>query len=227
MYDLYIGNKNYSSWSLRPWILLRQLDIPFAEHVELFAERGSNWQNYRRFSPSGKVPALHADGQAIWDSLAIAEFVAERFPAVWPADARARAWARCASAEMHSGFATLREQCSMNCALRIELHDIPAALRKDLDRIEELWGDGLRQFGGPFLAGRAFTAVDAFFCPVAIRIAGYGLQLNTGAMAYANTLLGLPALQEWMAAALHEPIEPDHEEACRAYGNVIVDRRGA
>lgn len=224
MYELYIGNKNYSSWSLRPWILLRQLNIPFTEHLRLFGT-DSNWEEYRRFSPSGKVPCLHADGLTAWDSLAIAEFVAERHPAAWPADARARAWARCASAEMHSGFGTLREECSMNCALEIKLHAISPALQKDIRRIEELWCEGLDQFGGPYLAGSEFTAVDAFFCPVASRVQTYGLQLGDRAAAYAQRLLALPAIREWYAAGLLEPVEPGHEESCLKYGTVVRDLR--
>lgn len=226
MYDLHIGNKNYSSWSLRPWILLRQLNIPFVEHVEMFALGGdSNWESYRKFSPSGKVPALHVDGCLVWDSLAIVEFIAERHAGAWPADAVARAWARSASAEMHSGLGALREQCSMNCALEIRLHEVSAALQKDVDRVQELWSEGLRRFGGPFLAGSEFTIVDAFFCPVAIRVQGYGLQLDAAASAYANRLLGLPAMQEWIAAGLKEAVEPDHEESCKKYGAVVRDKR--
>jgi glutathione S-transferase len=226
MYELYIGNKNYSSWSLRPWILLRQLKIPFTEQLHLFGE-DSNWDEFRRFSPSGKVPCLHAPDEKIisWDSLAIAEFIAERHPAAWPADARARAWARCASAEMHSGFSALREQCSMNCALEIGLHAIPDTLQKDIRRVEELWCEGLDQFGGPYLAGNAFTVVDAFFCPVASRVQTYGLQMNDRAAAYAQQLLALPAMREWYAAALREPTEQGHEESCLKYGKVIRDKR--
>ena len=230
MYELYIGNKNYSSWSLRPWILLRQLNIPFTEHLRIFATDSdssfnSNWDKFRQFSPSGKVPCLHADGMTVWDSLAIAEFVAERHTAVWPKDSQARTWARCASAEMHSGFSALREQCSMNCALEIRLHEISDALQKDIRRLEELWCEGLDKFGGPYLAGSEFTAVDAFFCPVAIRVQNYGLQLGDRAAAYAQRLLALPAMREWYAAGLLEPIEPKHEEDCLKYGAVIKDRR--
>ena len=162
MFDLYIANKNYSSWSLRPWILMQQLGIPFIEHLVPF-QVGSNWDDFRRFSPTGKVPCLHTDVGTIWDSLAITEFLAEHHPSVWPHASAARVWARCASAEMHSGFAVLREQCSMNCAIEVRLHTISAALQKDIARVEELWCEGIEKFGGPFLAGRDFTAVDAFF----------------------------------------------------------------
>ena len=227
MFELYIGNKNYSSWSLRPWILLRQLNIPFAEHLRLLADgaSGSSWSEYRRFSPSGKVPCLLADGIAVWDSLAIAEFVAERHAGAWPANAHARSWARSASAEMHSGFGALREQCSMNCALEIKLHAVPDALQKDIRRVEELWCEGLDRFGGPYLAGSEFTTVDAFFCPVASRIRTYGLELGDRAAAYAHRLLDLPAMREWHADALLEPVEPGHEESCLKYGAVVRNLR--
>jgi glutathione S-transferase len=223
MYELHIGNKNYSSWSLRPWILLRQLNIPFVEHIHLFTAgtSGSSWDDYRRFSPTGKVPCLHADGTTAWDSLGITEFVAEKIATVWPRDSQARIWARCASAEMHSGFGALREQCSMNCSLEIKLHAMPEVLRKDVQRLEELWCEGLEKFGGPYLAGSEFTAVDAFFCPVASRVQTYGLHLNDTANAYAQRLLALPAMREWYAAALLEPVEPGHEEGCLKYGAVV------
>jgi len=224
MFDLYIANKNYSSWSLRPWILMQQLGIPFVEHLVSFSA-GSNWHDFRRFSPTGKVPCLHDGDVNIWDSLGIAEFLAEHYPAVWPAEAAARAWARCASAEMHSGFGALREQCSMNCAVEIRLHAMPAELQKDIARIEELWCEGIEKFGGPFLAGAPFTAVDAFFCPVAFRVQTYGIKLNDTAATYAQRLLNLPAMQQWQAAALLEPLEAEHENGCLRYGTLVASKR--
>ncbi|MBV8634358.1 MAG: glutathione S-transferase family protein [Burkholderiaceae bacterium] len=225
MYALHIANKNYSSWSLRPWLLMKELGIPFEERLSPFHEV-SNWEAFRGFSPTGKVPCLHADGEAVWDSLAIAEYLAESHPAVWPADRAARAWARCVAAEMHSGFGTLRERCTMNCGIRVKLHEMPPALLKDIARIEELWNQGIERFGGPFLAGRAFTAVDAFFAPVAFRIQTYGLQLNATAMAYADRLLALPAMQAWYEAGLNETWrEPGHEEEARAVGTWLADLR--
>ena len=190
MYDLYIANKNYSSWSLRPWVLMRELEIAFREHLLPFGQE-SKWREYRNISPSGKVPCL-VDGDTVvwWDSLAIAEYLAERQPAVWPAEARARAWARSAAAEMHSGFSELRNRCSMSCGQRVRLNEHPAALEGDVARLGALWNDGLRRFGGPFLAGKAFTAVDAFYAPVAFRIQTYGLTLDTAAAAYATALAG-------------------------------------
>ena len=162
MYEIYIGNKNYSSWSLRPWVLLRARGIPFVEHVKPFA-RGSNFESFRAFSPSGKVPCLRDGATVVWDSLGISEFLAERHPGLWPADAAARTWARCASAEMHSGFATLRTICTMNVGVRVKLHAQPPELVADIRRIDELWNEGLARFGGPFLAGPDFSVVAVFF----------------------------------------------------------------
>lgn len=227
MYDLFIANKNYSSWSLRPWLLMTQLGIAFNEHMQPFGA-GSNWTAYRQFSPTGKVPCLHVEGgrERVWDSLAIAEFLAERHEGVWPVEPVARAWARCATAEMHSGFGTLREMCSMNCGLRVKLHEITPALQADLDRLEELWMEGLTRFGGPFLAGKAFTAVDAFYAPVAFRVQGYGVSLSAQAQAYVLRLLELKGMQQWYEAALTEPWrEPGHDEASLAYGALVADLR--
>lgn len=225
MLTLYIANKNYSSWSLRPWVLMRVLEIPFQERIVPFTAN-SNWEEFRRFSPSGKVPALVTEHGTIWDSLAIAEFLAEQFAEVWPAEQMTRAWARSAAAEMHSGFVTLRERCSMNCGVRIRLHEESDALRRDVARINELWKEGLRRFGGPFLAGSTFTAVDAFYCPVAFRVQTYGLTLDGPAAAYAERLLRLPAMQGWMADAVAEPWrDEDHEKDCLRNGTLLRDLR--
>jgi glutathione S-transferase len=164
MYQLYIANKNYSSWSLRPWLLMTQLEIAFKEHLNPFAD-GSNWEAFRKFSPSGKVPCLVDGNNVVWDSLAITEYLAESNATVWPADRNARAWARCAAAEMHSSFGALRDRCSMSCGIRVQLHSQPPELLKEIARLEELWTEGLSKFGGPFLAGAKFTGVDAFFAP--------------------------------------------------------------
>src|SRR5271165_6690601 len=145
MYDLYIANKNYSSWSARPWVLMRELGIEFREHLVPFG-READWQRFRKISPSGKVPCLTDHDTVVWDSLAIAEYVAERHPAVWPAEPGARGWARSAAAEMHSGFSELRNRCSMSCGLRIRLNEIPEVLERDIQRINSLWNDGLRRW---------------------------------------------------------------------------------
>lgn len=221
MYALFIANKNYSSWSLRPWILMQQRDIPFEERLSAFGSRP-----FREFSPSGRVPCLHDAGVVVWDSLAIVEYLAERHAGVWPADPQARAWARCAAAEMHSGFGVLRQHCGMNCGVSVRLHDLPTALKQDIARIDELWTEGLARFGGPFLAGAEFTAVDAFFAPVAFRVNTYGLGLGPAAAGYAQRLLGLPAMQRWYAEALREPWRDEaHEEDIKQYGTCVEDKR--
>ena len=225
MYTLHIANKNYSSWSLRPWVLMRELSIPFEEKMHVF-KGGANWDSFRVFSSSGTVPCLWDGDRRIWDSLAITEYLAEKHPVVWPDDAGARAWARSACAEMHSGFGTLRSVCSMNCGVRMALDSVSPALQKDVRRIDELWCDGLESFGGPFLAGKQFTAADAFYTPVAFRIQTYQLALSDNAMAYARRLLALPAMVDWYKKALSEPWRDDsHEEEILLYGQVTEDLR--
>jgi glutathione S-transferase len=227
MYQLFIANKNYSSWSLRPWVLMRERSIEFDENFVTF-EPGSNWLAFRKFSPSGRVPCLKHGDVTVWDSLAIAEYLAERHAGVWPIGTTARAWARCAAAEMHSSFGALRERCSMNCGIRVRLHEIPAALAQDIARIDELWTEGLRRFGGPFLAGAEFTAVDAFYAPVAFRVQTYGLSLSAQAADYAARLLGLAAMRDWYVAALQEKYrEVAHEEDSRKVGTWTADYRAS
>lgn len=204
MKTLYIANKNYSSWSLRPWVLMRMLEIPFTEQIRPLIEGGC-WDEYREFSPNGRVPCLHDAGRVVWESLAITEYLAEDYPAVWPQDGDARAWARCAVAEMHAGFAALRGECPMSCGVRVQKHAISQALKRDLDRVDELWNEGLDRFGGPFLAGQAFGAADAFFAPVAFRVQTYGLPMSPSALAFVQRLLELGPMRDWYAAALKEP----------------------
>lgn len=224
MYELYIANKNYSSWSLRPWVLMRALGIPFDERLNVF-ER-SNWERFRQFSPTGRVPCLHDGETVIWDSLAIAEYLAERHAGVWPEDGAARAWARCAAAEMHSGFGDLRSQCSMSCGQRVELHDRNDGLMADLARIDELWSEGRTRFGGPYLAGSRFCAADAFYAPVAFRVQTYGLPLSDSSRVYADLVLAHEAMQEWYEAALAEPWRDEsHEKDIAAVGTVRADYR--
>jgi len=225
MYQLYIANKNYSSWSLRPWILMRELGLGFQEQRLAFGDAAA-WQGYRQICPSGKVPCL-LDGQTrVWDSLAIVEYLAERHAGAWPEDAAARAWARSVAAEMHSGFPALRQQCSMNCGVRIRLHEQGAALEADLARLTALWSDGLQRFGGPFLGGARFSGADAFYAPVAYRIQTYGLTLAEPADAYARRLLALPAMQAWYAGALREPMrDPLQEQQLSRYGQLQQDLR--
>lgn len=225
MYDLYIGNKNYSSWSLRPWVLMRESNIPFREHVMPFGG-SQNPDAFRAFSPTGKVPCLVDGATTVWDSLAITEYLAERHAGVWPAEAAARAWARCAAAEMHSGFGALRDICGMNCGLRIRLHAIEPRLQKDLRRLEQLWADGLSKFGGPFLTGTRFCAADAFFAPVAFRIQTYEPPISADTHRYASLLLGLPSMKQWYSAALAETWrDAEHEEEVRSFGTWTQDLR--
>lgn len=228
MYALYIANKNYSSWSLRPWVLMRERAIHFTERQLIFGDSAS-WDRYRSISPTGKVPCLIDEARgnlAVWDSLSIAEYLAERHAGVWPADPSARAWARSAAAEMHSGFSELRSRCSMSCGVRIRLHEVPPALERELARLQALWNDGLRRFGGPFLAGRSFTAADAFFAPVAYRAQTYGLSLDSESAAYVTRLLDLPSMKEWYAAALKEPFRDEpHEHEILEVGSVLADYR--
>lgn len=225
MHILYIANKNYSSWSLRPWLLMTQFGIPFEERiVPLGLQPGTS--DYSGVSPSGKVPCLVDQQLTVWDSLAITEYLAEIHPKLWPGSLEARAWARSAAAEMHSGFNALREQCNMNCGVRVKLENITPHLQKDLDRLDSLWRDGLQRFGGPFLAGKDFSAVDAFFAPVAFRIQTYQLPLSENALGYAARLLALDGMQAWYNAALVEPWRIDHfDRVTLNAGPLIADYR--
>jgi glutathione S-transferase len=225
MLQLHIANKNYSSWSLRPWILMRVLDIPFEEKLHFFESAGPS-PSFLAFSPTGRVPCLHDGDTIIWESLAIVEYLAESHPQIWPENKNARAFARSASAEMHSGFAALREICGMNCGIRVMLDEFSPRLTRDLTRLQALWNEGLTRFGGPFLAGKTFSAVDAFFAPVAFRVQTYGLMLDAPCDAYVKRLLALPAMQEWYEAALSETErEPGHEADAAAVGEWLHDYR--
>jgi glutathione S-transferase len=225
VYNLHIANKNYSSWSLRPWALLRSLSIPFQEEMHWFEGR-SNAARFQQFSPSARVPCLRDGATIVWDSLAITEYLAERHPNVWPAASAARTWARCACAEMHAGFAELRSRCSMSVGVRIRLHTVTEQLTSDLQRLQDLWSDGLRRFGGPWLAGPQFTAVDAYFAPVAFRVQTYGLPLQDSCRSYVDGLLAHPALQAWQAGALAETRRDEpHEVEILASGALLSDLR--
>lgn len=227
MFKLFIANKNYSSWSLRPWVLMRELRIPFEEKLVPFGSAGEP-SAFFAFSPTGKVPCLVEGSTVVWDSLAITEFLAERVPTVWPGDSVARAWARCAAAEMHSGFSTLRDICTMNCGIRVRIDSYPAVLLREWARMDDLWNDGLARFGGPFLAGETFTAVDAFFAPVAFRVQTYEPALSAHSREYVNRLLALPSMQEWYLAALSEPWrEKEHEDEAHKAGVWLQDLRHA
>ncbi|MHB8912170.1 MAG: glutathione S-transferase [Lysobacter sp.] len=207
---LVIGNKNYSSWSLRPWLLLRQFGVAFEER-RLALDTPEFHDQIGRLSPSRRVPALHDDALVVWDSLAICEYVNERWldGRGWPASLPARAVARAAAAEMHSGFAALRMQLPMNCRRRPDGYRWDAAADIDIARVQALWaqlragrGDagGGEGEGGEFLCG-GFGIVDAMFAPVALRFIGYGVAMDAGASRYVDALCGLPAMREWRTAA--------------------------
>ena len=203
MYTLYIGNKNYSTWSLRSWVLMKTAGIPFREQRLALYEADSS-ARLRAHSPSAKVPCLHDGTVVVWDSMAIAEYLAERHPGLWPADKEARAWARSAAAEMHSGFNELRNEFGMNLRLR-ETRVASPAVAAEIGRITDIWREGRHRFGegGDFLCG-SFGIVDAFYCPVAFRFHCYGVALTGECVAYHKHLMALPAMQEWLADAMLE-----------------------
>jgi glutathione S-transferase len=211
---LIIGNKNYSSWSLRPWLLLKQVGIPFRERY--IPIRSEAWRTQiRDLSPSGKVPALLHGDVRVWDSLAICEYLAERFPEkqLWPTAIAARAEARSVSAEMHSGFQALRQNMFMNIRRRMPTRGRTPETLADIERIVAIWNGCRTRYaaGGPFLFG-AFSIADAMYAPIALRFQTYTVTVDGAAGAYAQTLLGLPAMQEWVAAAHAEKEQLAHYE---------------
>ncbi len=201
MLRLIIGNKNYSSWSLRPWLLLKVFKVPF-EEVRLPLDTPEFYQRIPEFSPTGRVPVLHDSGRVIWDSLAICEYLNESrlHGKAWPADISARALARCAASEMHSGFSALRSQLPMNCRRVPNAYRWDANADADIRRVQELWQQMGRHTDGPFLLGE-FGIVDAMFAPVAIRFLGYGVALGAHAQQYCDALFALPAMREWQRDA--------------------------
>ena len=225
MQRLYIANKNYSSWSLRPWVLMKELGIDFEEKLIPFTA-AETYSDFRHFSPTGKVPCLTDNDITVWDSLAIIEYLAEQNTNVWPSDDKARAWARCATAEMHSGFAAIREVCGMNIGLRVELKEQSDDLKSDVSRIEELWLDGLSTFSGPFLAGDSFTAVDAFYAPIVFRFMTYDIELSCTAQTYCDLILSLNSMKEWQQRGIEETWrDQPHEMDILKYGTVLSDLR--
>jgi glutathione S-transferase len=215
MFDLYIGNKNYSSWSLRPWLLMRHFGIPFAEHMVSVAGRDYNLA-LKPIAGNARVPCLHHDGFQIWESIAIAEYLAEDRPEMWPADARARARARSISAEMHSGFVKLRTAMPMNLKLRLKGKDsLPAEVQRDADRIVEIWEEARTRFAtgdGPYLFGD-FTIADAMYAPIVWRLHIYNVPLPPVAAAYRDAMMAHPAMAEWYESALQETEAHAHYDA--------------
>ena len=219
---LLVGNKNYSSWSMRPWFLLKQLEIPFEEEKLSFNDPEFK-ARVQRYSPVGKVPVLVDGDLAVWDSLAIVEYVADRFPdkQVWPEAARARARARSICAEMHAGFRHLRDRLPMNCELTFPAPPPDVAVQRDIARVVQLWTEcrGLFGGGGPFLFGR-FSAADAYYAPVVRRFLAFHVELPDVVRQYVATMDGLPAMREWMEAALaeHDFVEIDEPYRDRPSG---------
>lgn len=221
--QLYIGNKNYSSWSLRPWLLMTHAGIPF-EEIKLrlsFAADSPFKKSLAAITPTGRVPVLVDEGFAVWDTLAIAEYLAEKYPAkqLWPAQPLARARARSLCAEMHSGFTALRSHCPMN--IEASLPEIGAKVVaeqpdvvSDLARLAGMWEKQFGEHGGPFLFG-AFTVADAFFAPVCTRIKTYALPVPPRAAAYVEHIHSLPAMQAWTRDARAEHDFLDFDEPYR------------
>ena len=224
-YVLVTANRNYSSWSLRPWLLMRALEIAFEDRVEPFAS-ADNWAPFRAFSPTGQVPVLLDGDRTVWDSLGIALYLADRHDDVWPRDEAARAWAQSAVCEMHGGFSALRNERTMNVGVRVDPAPGSPALARDVARVAELWRDGLERFGGPWLAGPDFTAADAFYAPVAFRVRTYGIDVGDAGRRWVDHVLAHPAMREWEAQALAEPWrEEGHEAELAATGTIIADHR--
>ena len=213
---LVIGNKNYSSWSMRPWVALRASGIAFEERFIPLYTDAADKQRILDVTRSGKVPALIDGDVTVWDSLAIIEYAAERFPDahLWPADAASRAHARSVSAEMHSGFAALRNECGMNLHRPIAAKVLSDNARADVARIQELWTDCRKRYGtaGPFLFG-AFTAADAMYAPVVHRFRTYAIDVSPPVRAYMEAMMALPAFAQWTAEGLAETIVIEKFEA--------------
>jgi glutathione S-transferase len=224
MLKLYIGNKNYSSWSMRPWVLMRQAGIAFDEVMVRFDsfDAGSDFKRaLQNVNPVGKVPVLVDGDLTVWDTLAIAEYLAERFPdkALWPADLKARARARSVCAEMHSGFTALRSACPMN--IEASLPEVGAlawrdkpGVRADVARLEAMWTGLLQAHGGPMLFGE-FSIADAYFAPVCMRLRSYALPVSPTVRAYVDRVAALPGVAAWIGDALAEQDFLDFEEPYR------------
>jgi glutathione S-transferase len=219
---LYIGNKNYSSWSLRGWLLVKLSGEPFEEVNVPLVGRTPNPANLA-FSPSGLVPCLHEGEVIVWDTMAIAGHLAERHADMWPADPRARAWARSISAEMHAGFSTLRSQMTMCIRERVDVRPWSEALAADIARVIRIFDESRRRFGagGAFLCGR-FSIADCFYAPVAFRFRTYDVRTEGTARAYVEALLGHPFVREWEQAALAETTIVDADEPRNLYRDKIA-----
>lgn len=217
---LIIGNKNYSSWSLRPWLLLKQFNIPFKEiYIPLYG--ASSKEAMAKWCPSGLVPTLRDGDLTVWDSLSICEYLNDLFPerTMWPKTREARAMARSISAEMHSGFSALRRLMPMNCRLSFPGKGLTDESAADIQRITSIWRECREKFGagGPMLFGE-FTIADAMYAPVALRFKTYGVQLDEVCDAYVSAILSLPAMQEWIIGAEAEEEVLEQFEPYRSEG---------
>ncbi len=213
MLKIVVGNKKYSSWSLRPWLALKLTGAPVEEQV-IALDMPDTAANIRKFSPSGRVPALIDGNLTIWDSLAICEYLNEKFPQaqLWPRDAAQRAWARSISAEMHSGFMNLRNDCSMKIVQQYPYKPLRPETQADVDRIVELWNECLRAGKGPWLFGAKPTIADCMYAPVVSRFRTYSIPLTPVAQKYADHVWSWPVLQEWVTAARAETLRAKFHE---------------
>lgn len=206
MLKLVVANKLYSSWSLRPWAVLKAFDIPFEEIIVPLRQADSR-ERLLEYSPSGKVPVLVDDDVVIWESMAIIEYLAEAFPdrAIWPREVKARAHARAIANEMHSGFQPLRQACPMHLGARFATPPLIDPLKANIDRIEDIWSSARNRFGagGPYLFG-GFTAADAMYLPIVTRFETYGVPVREATRAYMDTMLAHPAFVEWRTGAYKE-----------------------
>jgi len=223
MYTLYVGNKNYSSWSLRGWLAMRLSRAPFTEVMVSLTGEGTTNPAIQAFSPSARVPCLHDGATVVWDSLAIAEYLAERHPGMWPADPVTRAWARSICAEMHSGFSAVRNEMTMCIRDRVDVRPWSPALGRDVARVIEIWNEGRRRFAqaGPYLCGE-FSVADAFYAPVAFRFRTYGVDPDAAAGDYLRALLAHPFLRQWEEAALKETAIIEADEPRIIYRDKIA-----
>jgi glutathione S-transferase len=206
---LVIGNKNYSSWSMRPWLLMKAADIHFEEIlIPLKRDSGESRERILPYSPTGKVPVLIDNDVRVWESLAICEYLADKFPVklLWPEDLAARAMARSISTEMHSGFTALRNHMPMNCRLHAARSDIPIEVEADVSRVLDIWNDCRNRYGkgGDFLFGH-FSIADAMYAPVTRRFISYNVPLPDSARRYVDVMDALPAMRSWLTAAVKEP----------------------
>lgn len=212
---LVIGNKNYSSWSFRPWIAMKNAGLAFEEKIVPLYAPGSK-EEILKASPAGKVPVLLDGDVAVWESLAILDYLADKFPAakLWPADAGARAYARSIAAEMHAGFAPLRNHCPMNMRRPVKSRGVPDDVAQNVRRIDQIWSDSHARFGkgGAFLFG-AFGAADAMYAPVVSRFVTYDLPASAAARDYIAAVQALPAWKEWREAGVKETWTIPHDEA--------------